>query len=161
MEEISINRPFLSLSAERWISLGCGAGNCGCLNRADMVSFARTLADLHGGHVPGFACGRNAACIQWRCDAGLRGDAGGLYLLNDWRMALAMSLPVGPSIASKSHKSTSTPASRSRDRNATDRVRRFSLAATSLARCRHIRRQTACPRAPTPAAPPASPAGPP
>jgi len=71
MEEISINRPFLSLSAERWISLGCGAGNCGCLNRADMVSFARTLADLHGGHVPGFACGRNAACIQWRCDAGL------------------------------------------------------------------------------------------
>lgn len=53
MEEISINRPFLSLSAERWISLGCGAGNCGCLNRADMVSFARTRPTCTAATSPG------------------------------------------------------------------------------------------------------------
>jgi hypothetical protein len=43
--------------------------------------------------------------------------------------------PVGPSICGRSANRTSTPASKSRDRNATDRVRRSTLATMIGTRC--------------------------
>jgi hypothetical protein len=46
-----------------------------------------------------------------------------------------MKRPVGPSICGRSANRTSTPASKSRDRNATDRVRRSTLATMIGTRC--------------------------